>query len=330
MRRGAIAAPLHRASLVAAQLGHLEGHVGVLDGLDAAAVAAVLEAVLAERPSAQGPKVELVWTGPEGKSGWARPTVSIVRNLFARAQVSVLVAGYSFDHGAEILEPLHAAMKERGVSVSLYVNIERASKKTANLTAHASRELATFLAKNWPFGPPSPALYYNPRTLRPTSTESLHAKCIVVDERIALVGSANFTELGSETPSPSSTSHTEAPPPSATKSTMQLPPGRIERRIPTPAPTPEPTRGKPAAPHLGPGRCPPAPQAAEPPPHRGHAPHTPAHLRDGICASSTGRVSSSTGRVSSSTGRVSSCPPPAGPGPRRGSRGASTRCVDRW
>ena len=196
VRRGAIAAPLHRASLVAVQLGHLAGHVGVLDGLDAVAVAAVLEAALAERSAAHGSKVELVWTGPEGKSGWVRPTASMVRDLFARAQVSVLVAGYSFDHGAEILEPLHAAMKERGVSVSLYVNIERASKKTTDMEAHASRELATFLAKNWPFGEPAPALYYDPRTLLPTSTESMHAKCIVVDERISLVGSANFTDRG--------------------------------------------------------------------------------------------------------------------------------------
>ena len=56
--------------------------------------------------------------------------------------------------------------------------------------------MATFLAKNWPFGPPHPALFYDPRTVSPGAIESLHAKCIVVDERVALIGSANFTDRG--------------------------------------------------------------------------------------------------------------------------------------
>ena len=36
------------------------------------------------------------------------------------------------------------------------------------------------------------------RTAEPTSTASLHAKCIVVDDRRALVTSANFTSRGQE------------------------------------------------------------------------------------------------------------------------------------
>jgi phosphatidylserine/phosphatidylglycerophosphate/cardiolipin synthase-like enzyme len=45
---------------------------------------------------------------------------------------------------------------------------------------------------------PIPRLYYAPRTVEPTSTASLHAKCIVVDDRRALVTSANFTSRGQE------------------------------------------------------------------------------------------------------------------------------------
>jgi hypothetical protein len=55
-----------------------------------------------------------------------------------------------------------------------------------------------FLIANWPFGAPIPRLYYDPRTVEPTSTASLHAKCIVVDDRRALVTSANFTSRGQE------------------------------------------------------------------------------------------------------------------------------------
>lgn len=196
VRRGAVVVPLSRPSLVGAQLGHLWERVGVLAGLDVAGVLAVLDTALAERAAAHGPRVELVWTGPEGKSGWARPTGAVVRELFAQARSSVLVAGYSFDHGAEILEPLYRGMRDRGIAASLYLHIERAPRGTDDLDAYARGQLATFLAKDWPFGAPYPALYYDPRTVSPSSVESLHAKCIVVDERIALIGSANFTDRG--------------------------------------------------------------------------------------------------------------------------------------
>ena len=41
-----------------------------------------------------------------------------------------------------------------------------------------------------------PALYYDPRSLdlEAVKRSSLHAKCIVVDRRVAFVTSANFTE----------------------------------------------------------------------------------------------------------------------------------------
>jgi phosphatidylserine/phosphatidylglycerophosphate/cardiolipin synthase-like enzyme len=64
--------------------------------------------------------------------------------------------------------------------------------------AHVRREIDTFLIANWPFGAPILRLYYDPRTVEPTSTASLHAKCIVVDDRRALVTSANFTSRGQE------------------------------------------------------------------------------------------------------------------------------------
>ena len=40
-----------------------------------------------------------------------------------------------------------------------------------------------------------PALYYDPRPLL-EERANLHAKCIVVDDRVALVTSANFTDRG--------------------------------------------------------------------------------------------------------------------------------------
>ena len=45
-----------------------------------------------------------------------------------------------------------------------------------------------------------PELYYDPRSLdlEAVKRSSLHAKCIVVDRRVALVTSANFTEAAQE------------------------------------------------------------------------------------------------------------------------------------
>lgn len=51
-------------------------------------------------------------------------------------------------------------------------------------------------AAKMPSREPKPAISYEHRTAAPRTWVSLHAKCIVVDERRALVGSANFTDRG--------------------------------------------------------------------------------------------------------------------------------------
>lgn len=160
------------------------GEAAALAGMDAGAATAVIAAVLAER-SRVPPPPELVWTGP-GDGPEARRTSQVVERLFEEAQESVLVAGYAFDHGATILRPLHTALRDRGVAVTLLVHFEQTS---------ADAGMATFLHRNWPFGPPLPDLYYDPRPLL-EQRANLHAKCIVVDDRIAFVTSANFTDRG--------------------------------------------------------------------------------------------------------------------------------------
>lgn len=160
------------------------GEAAALAGMDAAAATAVISGVLAERSRTPTPP-ELVWTGP-GDSAEARRTSQVVERLFEEAQESVLLAGYAFDHGATILRPLHTAMQKRGVAATLVVHFEQSS---------ADAGLATFLHRNWPFGPPLPALYYDPRPLL-EQRANLHAKCIVVDDRVAFVTSANFTDRG--------------------------------------------------------------------------------------------------------------------------------------
>lgn len=184
-----------KALLSATRLGQLWEAVQALGVLEPRALSALISAVLSERARRPATQVDLVWTGMEGKTAYARPTATVVRELFELAQHHVLLAGYSFDHGAEILEPLHAAMSHRNVSVDVFLHIDRASPRK-DVGVHIGREVATFFATNWPFGTPHPAIYVAPRTVDPQLMESMHAKCCVIDERIAIVGSANFTDRG--------------------------------------------------------------------------------------------------------------------------------------
>lgn len=174
-------------------LGHLADAVVQLRPLGPAAIH-VLRAVLAER-ARPTPSVELVWTGPEAGLRPTRDTAVVVRELFARARRSVVVGGFRFSHGEAILRPLHEAMRDHGVEASIFLDIERAPRGV-DVRAHAAQALDRFIDQNWPFGDPRPRLYYDPRTVEPGSVASLHAKCLVVDRRWALVSSANFTDRG--------------------------------------------------------------------------------------------------------------------------------------
>lgn len=151
--------------------------------------------VAADRADRPPPHLDLVWTGPETRIATSRDTAMLVRDLFANARREVLIAGFSFDHGEEIFEPLHAVMRDHAVETEIYLQIDRAPPG-ADVDAHVRDVARRFLTSNWPFGVPMPTLYYDPRTALPGSVASLHAKCIVVDLAKTLITSANFTDRG--------------------------------------------------------------------------------------------------------------------------------------
>jgi phosphatidylserine/phosphatidylglycerophosphate/cardiolipin synthase-like enzyme len=139
-------------------------------GLSADHLAFFLDALASERDlSVRGDaSVELVSTGPEPAGLPARDTRIVVRELFRKAEQSVVVAGYAVYRG-------------RGDT----------SRASEILRRFADR----FRSHEWP-GSRMPEVYYDPRSLdlHATKRASLHAKCVVVDERVAFVSSANFTE----------------------------------------------------------------------------------------------------------------------------------------
>ena len=185
-----LAIPLDAAALQAKGLGECWGALRSIQTLDQQGMIAVLEAIVAERVRRPAFQLELVWTGPESRTSFARDTAVVVRQLFEAARRSVLVAGYSFSAGGEILLPLFRAIRDRSVD-SMFIPMDDITGASPGESALAGRQ--RFESTTWTFGRPYPAVYYDPRTVAEGSSINLHAKCVVVDDRWTMVGSANFT-----------------------------------------------------------------------------------------------------------------------------------------
>jgi len=200
VERGELDFPLSATTLLAAGLGgRSEQAAKALAGAQQAGVAAALRAAIAERVHRPPPRLELVWTGPEARSSTTRDTSVVVRRLFEGARQSVIVGGYSFDHGEELFRPLFEAMKQHRVRATFFLDIEGHTDDPSQANAYARAKIDEFFIDNWPFGQPRPEIYYDPRTaVKGPPWASLHAKCVVVDQRLVLIGSANFTERGQE------------------------------------------------------------------------------------------------------------------------------------
>lgn len=195
IQNGQIECPLTAVRLQSHGMADLAVALGALLTLESDALLAVLTALIDEKAASQRPGIDLVWTGPDTKVSTSRDTQIVLRDLFNAAEHDIFVAGFSFDSGDRILKPLHTAVAERAVSVRICLNIER-NETGLPEQKYVENAAEKFLKVNWPFGAPFPSLFYDPRTLPPKSVVSMHAKCVIVDERRAFVSSANFTDRG--------------------------------------------------------------------------------------------------------------------------------------
>jgi phosphatidylserine/phosphatidylglycerophosphate/cardiolipin synthase-like enzyme len=164
-------------------------------GLDLHHATLLVQAILAERQTAQSPAIELVTSGPDA-AGNSRDTGVILRDLFARAESRVLIVGFAIHQGRQVFAALAERMAERGeLVVRLCVDIARKPGDTSTEHGILARFRTRLVQREWP-GPRFPELYYDPRALATADgpRASLHAKCVVVDGRTAFVGSANLTE----------------------------------------------------------------------------------------------------------------------------------------
>jgi len=187
-------APAGEGEQVAAELGRL-----ATLGMPPPGVAAVLRLLRAEREATRraGGAAELVWTGPEVPGSRSRETSVVVDELFAAARRSVLVSSYSLWDGRSIFRRLIERMNADPVLVvRLFFNVPRApSQKGWSGEALVDAFTRRFHEYHWA-GSRKPEVFYDPRSLDDDAETKgvLHAKCIVVDDDLALVTSANFSE----------------------------------------------------------------------------------------------------------------------------------------
>jgi phosphatidylserine/phosphatidylglycerophosphate/cardiolipin synthase-like enzyme len=145
--------------------------------------------------------IDLVTTGPEAQGVANRDTAVVVRELFANATESVLVAGYAVYQGQRVFQTLADRMEScSSLKVRTFLDVQRGPGDSSAATEIVRRFAERFRQQQWPPNRPLPEVWYDPRSLDlgGDKKSSLHAKCVVVDRQHVFISSANFTEAAQE------------------------------------------------------------------------------------------------------------------------------------
>jgi phosphatidylserine/phosphatidylglycerophosphate/cardiolipin synthase-like enzyme len=123
-----------------------------------------------------------VWTGPESIAAHGRLTIAVVADLIAEARTQILLVSYATAPSDRIRQAL-AAAAEKGVAITLL--LER------------PQDNPHFTGQKGPFPGLTARRLVWPAATRPSGA-SMHAKLLVIDRNVALVGSANLTSRALE------------------------------------------------------------------------------------------------------------------------------------
>jgi len=139
---------------------------------------AIIGAAVAVQRERGRQRVNAVWTGPDSWVASARLTSAVVVDLIKSATIEILLVSFATHSEPSVAAALHAAA-DAGGSITLLLE-RTADNPTYSGDSNpfpglAARRLA------WPSGQ------------RESGSASMHAKLLVVDRRVALVGSANVT-----------------------------------------------------------------------------------------------------------------------------------------
>lgn len=162
-------------------------------GLDSRAVVFGIKAFSEGSATVAAPT--LVWSGPEVPGLHARDTRVVYEELFRKAKVSVWVSTFVVFDGRSAFEELAKRMDERPeLEARLFLNLQRKWGDETPANILVSQFAKVFWERDWP-GTRRPAVYFDPRSLALGGPEGvLHAKGVVVDNRLAFITSANLTE----------------------------------------------------------------------------------------------------------------------------------------
>lgn len=189
-------------SLGVADATAVRAFLSTLPGGDANAIAWGLRRLAAERRGASdrlARSAQLVWSGHSEGQQPLRDTRAVLEEVCARAERHVLLATFVVYDGKRSLAALARRMREvPSLQVEFYVDLKGALHLTPDEARDAGAWLAKFRREHWPDDLRLPAIWYDPATLDRAAGTSLHAKCVVVDERWSFVTSANFTEAAQE------------------------------------------------------------------------------------------------------------------------------------
>ena len=203
LREGPLALGLSRHALAQAIGPQAQAVQETLDGLVQQGMAPKHIAILAEaiaqcseRATAPHSLFELVLSGPEVPGVPTADTAATIQTLIEGAEAEIVLVGYAVHNGKKLFRRLAERMDATpALRVVFCLDIARKQTDTSLASEIVRRFCRDFATKHWP-GKRLPDLYHDPRALADTSQEraSLHAKCVIIDRRIAVVTSANFTE----------------------------------------------------------------------------------------------------------------------------------------
>ena len=203
LREGPLAIGLSRHALAQAIGPQAQAVHESLDGLIQQGMAPKQIAILAEaiaqcseRAAAPQSLFELVLSGPEVPGVPTADTAATIQTLIENAQTEIVLVGYAVHNGKKLFKRLAERLDATPtLHVVFCLDIARKQTDTSLASEIVRRFCHDFATKHWP-GKRLPELYHDPRALSETTQAraSLHAKCVIVDRRIAVVTSANFTE----------------------------------------------------------------------------------------------------------------------------------------
>jgi hypothetical protein len=165
-------------------------------------IATLCDSILRARTRADdlGRQLDLIVSGPDTPGTPTGDTAAAMHALIAEARQEVLIVGYAVHQGRRLFAPLVERMRVvHGLRVVLCLNVARTWGDKTRADQLASRFLAEFYEKHWPWAE-RPMLRYHPRSLSMETAQraSLHAKCVIIDRATVLVTSANLTEAAQE------------------------------------------------------------------------------------------------------------------------------------